>query len=120
MELPLQISFRGMRSSPALERRIWQKAKKLRQLHDRITSCHVVIEARTRHQDAGQLYRVRIELAGPGYEIVVGKTGRHDPAHTDVYVAVRDSFDAAARRLQDHVRVSRGEVKSHAVQNIEL
>jgi cold shock CspA family protein len=36
-------------------------------------------------------------------------------AHEDAHVAVRDAFDALRRRLQDHVRDSRGEVKLHAV-----
>jgi cold shock CspA family protein len=33
-----------------------------------------------------------------------------------VYVALRDSFDAARRRLEDHVRRLRGTVKRHAAQ----
>ena len=37
-----------------------------------------------------------------------------DHAHEDVYVAIRDAFDAAVRRLEDQVRRVRGNVKSHA------
>src|SRR5690606_9101707 len=32
----------------------------------------------------------------------------------DVYVALRDAFDAAKRQLEDYGRRQRGEVKSHA------
>ena len=33
--------------------------------------------------------------------------------HEDVYVAVRDAFNAAARKLEDLTRVQRGKVKAH-------
>ncbi len=36
-----------------------------------------------------------------------------DHSHEDVYVAVRDAFNAAARRLEDHARRMRGDVKTH-------
>jgi cold shock CspA family protein len=34
-------------------------------------------------------------------------------AHADLYVAIRDAFDAARRHLQDQVRKARGDVKHH-------
>src|SRR5262245_59921056 len=34
-------------------------------------------------------------------------------AHEDVYVAIRDAFNAAGRKLQDHARRRRGKVKAH-------
>ncbi|MDH3713716.1 MAG: cold shock domain-containing protein, partial [Gammaproteobacteria bacterium] len=36
-------------------------------------------------------------------------------AHEDVYVAVRDAFDAARRRVEDYARRRRGQVKHHDV-----
>ena len=44
----------------------------------------------------------------PGREIVV--TRDHDE---DVYVALRDAFDAAKRQLEDYARKIRGDIKSH-------
>ena len=37
-------------------------------------------------------------------------------AHTDGYVAMRDAFNAAVRRLEDFVRRQEGRVKRHAVE----
>lgn len=34
-------------------------------------------------------------------------------AHEDIYVAIRDAFDAARRKLQDYARRQRGDVKIH-------
>jgi ribosome-associated translation inhibitor RaiA len=33
--------------------------------------------------------------------------------HEDVYVAIRDAFDAMSRQLEDFARKQRGEVKTH-------
>jgi hypothetical protein len=49
----------------------------------------------------------------PGKDVVVDRAGSLDHAHEDVYVAIRDAFDAAARRLEDHARKMRGDVKNH-------
>jgi ribosome-associated translation inhibitor RaiA len=113
MKLPLQISFRGMGSSPALERRIREKVAKLEKVHDRLMSCAVVVEARARRLHKGKLYRIGIDLRGPGFELAVGRSGRRDPAHEDITVALRDAFEAMGRQLEDRVRIARGDVKTH-------
>ena len=113
MKLPLQISFRGMETSPALEARIREKVGKLERFHDRLMSCAVVVEARTRRQKKGKVYRVGIDLRGPGFELAVGKSGRRNPSHESVTVALRDAFAAVGRQLEDRARIARGEVKTH-------
>ena len=114
MQVPLQITFRHMDSSPALEARIRQRAQELEHFFDRITSCHVTVEAGHRHH-RGNIFEVRIDLIVPGAEIVVGRDSGMNHAHEDAHVAVRDAFDALRRRLEDHVRHDRGDVKLHAV-----
>lgn len=105
MKLPLQISFRGMDTSPATEALIRERAEKLDRFHDRITGCRVVVEASHRHQRKGRLYHVRVDLTVPGHEIVVGRERDDDHSHEDIKVAVRDAFDAARRQLEDHLRI---------------
>jgi len=115
MQIPLQVTFRHMDSSPALEARIRQRAQELEQFHDRITACRVTVESQHRHHRQGNLFEVRIDLMLPGREIVVGRDRGINHAHEDAHVAVRDAFDALRRRLEDHVRGARGDVKLHAV-----
>ena len=115
MQLPLQITFRHMDPSPAIEARIRQRAEELDQFFDRITSCWVVVECRHPRHQQGNLFEVRIDLTVPGSEIVVGHDHGMNHAHEDAHVAVRDAFDAARRRLEDHARERRDEVKQHAV-----
>jgi ribosomal subunit interface protein len=114
MQIPLQINFQNMDPSPAIEARIREKAAKLEQFHDRIIGCKVVVEAPHRHHHKGKLYNVRIDISVPGKDVFVGHSGPLNHAHEDVYVAIRDAFNAAGRQLEDHVRRMRGAVKAHA------
>jgi len=113
MEMPLQVSFRDIDPSPAVEADIRDKVERLERYFGRIISCRVVVEARHRHRHKGKLYGVRIDLGLPGREIVVNRSGPQDHAHEDVYVAIRDAFDAAKRQMQDRVREARGDIKAH-------
>lgn len=113
MQIPLQITFRNMDPSPAVEERIRKKAAKLERFHDRIIGCTVVVEAPHRHQHKGKLYSVRVDISVPGTDVVVDRAKPADHAHEDVYVAIRDAFDAAVRRLEDQTRKMRGDVKTH-------
>ncbi len=114
MAEPVQITFKDMPPSPAIETWIRERASKLNRYHDRIVHCNVVVEAPHRHQKRGHLYNVRIDITVAGGEVVVSHQGPKNEAHRDVYVALRDAFRAARRQLQDQVRKQRGEVKRHA------
>ena len=114
MPIPLQISFRNMDPSPAVEARIREKAAKLERFHDRIVSCTVVVEAPHHHHHKGKLYSVHVNISVPGKDVAVDRANPIDHAHEDVYVAVRDAFDAAVRRLEDHVNRRRDSAKSPA------
>lgn len=108
--MPLEIAVRGMPHSPALEARIREKAARLEEFHPRIVRCHVMVEESGKHQHKGRRFTVRIDVRVPGREIAV--THEH---HEDVFVALRDAFDAAKRQLEEVVREKRGDVKVHAV-----
>jgi ribosomal subunit interface protein len=115
MDIPLQVSFRNMDHSDAVEAQVRERAAKLENFFRRITSCRVVVEAPERRHRKGKLYHVRIELAVPGRELIVSRHPSQKHAHEDVYVAIRDAFDAARRQLEDHARKLAGKVKSHEV-----
>ena len=103
MDLPLQITWRGIARSDALDAAIRDKAAKLQQFHEGIMRCRVLIELPGGHNNQGRRFGVRVELKLPGGEITVNR--EHDE---DVHVALRDAFDAARRRLQDFAREPRG------------
>ena len=68
MQIPLQISFRNMDPSPAVEAVVREKAAKLDRFFERIVSCDVTIEAPHRHHHKGKLYKVRIDIGMPGMD----------------------------------------------------
>lgn len=113
MKLPLQITFRNMEGSDAMKTNIEDRAGKLDQVFDQIMGCRVMVESQHRHHQAGNLYHVRIDITVPGNELVVSRESHEHHAHTDVYVAIRDAFDAARRQLENYARQRRREVKTH-------
>lgn len=113
MQMPVQITFRDMKPSEAVEARIRERAGKLDEYYDRITSCRVVVEAPHRHHHQGKLFHVRIDVKVPDGEFVVSREPAEHHAHEDVFVAVRDAFNAIQRRLEDYARRQRREVKTH-------
>ena len=115
MQLPLQVTFRDMPHSDSVEAKIRERADKLDKFYSSIMSCRVVIEApHTRHHQ-GKRYHVRIDLTVPNGELVVSKDQHADRTHENVYVALRDAFDAAQRQLKNYARKQRHNVKTHEV-----
>ena len=65
MQIPLQIIFRHMDSSDAVEAKIRERAEKLERFAENITRCRVIVEAPHKHHHRGQLYSVKIEITLP-------------------------------------------------------
>ncbi len=113
MKLPLEVTFRNVDPSEALETNIRAHAEKLDRFYDRIIGCRVVVEQDHKHHHQGNLYHVRIDLTVPGKELVVSREPAKNHAHEDAYVAVRDAFQAMRRQLEDYSRRQRGQEKHH-------
>lgn len=113
MQQDPEITFKDVPHSDAVEARVRQHIAELERFHDRITACRVVLAKTTQGQHKGNLYQCRILLLLPGGEIAINRANPKSHAHEDIYVAVRDAFEAAIRKLQDHVRRHRGDVKLH-------
>lgn len=128
------ITFRGLQRSDAIESYIRGRLRRLEAFCPTIVGCRVLVELGERRHEAGNRYRVRIDLSVPGEDIVVAhepslratqraiaqprtrKADEPDPERKHALVAVREAFDHARRRLQDYVRRRRGLVKAPAQQ----
>ena len=113
MQTQPQISFDDIPVDPAVRDAVLEHIDRLEGFHRRITGCHVVVAQPHRHHREGRLYSVRVDVRVPGGEIVVNREHHLDHAHEDVFVALRDSFAAARRQLEDHARRQRGVAKVH-------
>jgi ribosome-associated translation inhibitor RaiA len=100
----MEITFVNLEHSDAIEARVREEAEKLDHFYDRITSMRVVVTRPQHRHNRGDTYQVRIHMTVPGAaDVAVSRDPGEEPAHTDVYVAVRDAFKAARRQLQDTV-----------------
>jgi len=131
MQLPLQVTFRNMEASPAVQEWIEEQATHLESLYQPIMRCRVAVEAPHRHHRKGAQYHVRIDLTLPGGEIVIKRQpspkgralqeGRREITknlevgvpHKNLRQAIDDAFKAAARRIQDYARRQGGRIKAH-------
>jgi len=139
MRIPAQITWRDMAPSMAVGTKIREEAAKLEEFYGRITSCRVMVEIPHRYQNGKYQFHIRIDLTVPGAEIVVNheptlhsslqRLGGEERAkehelsapHKDVYVAIRDAFKVARRKLQEYSHRKNGTVKyhkTHARENI--
>ena len=132
MQLTPTITFRGIEPSATLEAEIRIRIGKLEKYYRPITGCRVLVELAEHHHEIGNRYHVRIDLTVPGEEIVVAreaslhatdqdihlakatKQAEANPERKHAFVAVREAFDIARRRLQDYGRRQRGTVKAPA------
>ena len=114
MQVPLELTFRGVEKTPALVRLINERVDKLEQICSNLISCHIAVEQPQKHQTSGDPYRVRIDMRlPPGHELVVKSQTGEGEMHRPLETALRDTFDSAERRLRKQVEQMQGDVKTH-------
>jgi len=98
MKLPFELMQKDVMLPVGMVDDIRSRAEKLDHFYDRIMRCRVTVEGSGAHHRQGN-YRVTIDLKVPGTELVVQKR-----ADANLELALKGAFDAAGRRLEDHVR----------------
>ncbi|MGZ4997019.1 MAG: HPF/RaiA family ribosome-associated protein [Methylobacter sp.] len=113
MQIPLQITFHGIPHSEAVEAKIREKASKLERFHSHIIGCRVAVESEHHSHHQGNQYHIRIDITTPRKELVISREHHDKNAYEDIYVAIRDTFNAATRQLDDYAQIQQGRVKNH-------
>jgi ribosome-associated translation inhibitor RaiA len=99
-----QVTFRGITPSPTIVDVVWKRARKLGEVAPTLEGCHVVIEASSHGSHRRISYRVAVHLTGG----TSAKTRTTRQAESDnLYVAMREVFDAARRQLAARERSPR-------------
>ena len=102
MQIPLQITFRDMEPSDAIEQAVREKAEKLEQFAE-IMSCRVVVQMINKHSHKGTLYQVSIELTATGREVWEALMERQVQLSEEFTAGAdisRDDLEALAERLR--------------------
>jgi hypothetical protein len=90
-----------MERNDTVEKSVRDEFAKLRQQHDHIMYCGVVVDAEPARPHGCRRYSLRIDLAIPVEEIVVHHRGPISPSDDDFRAAVREAFEAARKQLCD-------------------
>jgi len=100
MQIPLRIVADGLELGQVERERIEAHARKLETFFHRLLGCQVTVSVPNRWGQGGPvLYRVRIDLAVPGEDLVIER----QPAE-NLLDAIQEAFQVAGRRLQDFIR----------------
>ncbi|MGY8816126.1 MAG: HPF/RaiA family ribosome-associated protein [Gammaproteobacteria bacterium] len=96
-----QVLFRGIDHSQAVEEAVQKRAEKLERFSDQIQSLRVTVESPHNNHHKGKVYRVAVEAFVPNHDFVVNHDQHDKHAHEDIYVAIRDTFDAVERQIKE-------------------
>jgi putative sigma-54 modulation protein len=99
MRIETDIVFRDMDSSEAVKASVEKHVEKIERHFPAVSRCRAVIEQSHKSQSSGNLFHVGLDISVPGDTVVVTKDAGKKPEHEDVYVAIRDAFEAAERQL---------------------
>lgn len=109
MQAPLEIASRDFTLTDPLKDLIYEQTAMLEEFFNRITSCHVTVEApEIDHHHKGEFFKIKILLNVPGKQLVANRQ-----TDDDFHMATREAFKAMRRELEDYVREMRGDVKIH-------
>lgn len=107
---PLEVTVRDVDNTEAINSAIEKKAEKLQQLNQRIEYCKVVAELAQNSKHTGKLFNTRITVDVPGKKLV-----SNHAIGEDLYVVIRDAFNAMYKQLESYSRKQQGDVKTHPV-----
>src|SRR3954452_6818303 len=77
MEIPVEIVFHNMPSSPAVEQEIRDRVEKLDRMYNHLIGCRVSVEHLHRQHRTRKVYEVHIGSRVPGEDVVA----RREPHH---------------------------------------
>ena len=95
-----QIVFHNIEQSTSISDTVNKRISKLQRFCDRILAGRVVLDSPHNNHHKGKVYSVGLEIHTPSKEVRVNQEQHDNHAHEDLYVAIRDAFNAAERQLK--------------------
>ncbi len=110
MQLPLEITYRGLEKTAEIEAMVIERAARLDKFCDHINRCDVVIEQSNHAHKKGNPFRVRIDVTvAGGHELIADESLTEDNSFEPLTKAVHDAFKTMERQLRHLVEKQRGE-----------
>jgi len=95
-----QVVFHNIDQSSAINEAVQKRISKLERYCDQIITGRVVLDSPHNNHHKGKVYSVGLEIHTPTKEVRVNQEQHDNHAHEDLYVAIRDAFNAAERQLK--------------------
>ena len=110
MQLPVNITYRGLKKSQGIEQLVLEKATRLDKFCDHISRCDVAIEQPNHTHKKGNQFRVRIDVTvPPGHELVADEKPATHEMHEPLSKVINDAFKTMERQLKTLVEKQRRE-----------
>ena len=114
-----QIVFHNIDQSTSISDAVNKRISKLRRFCDRILAGRVVLDSPHNNHHKGKVYSVGLEIHTPSKEVRVNQEQHDNHAHENLYVAIRDAFNAAERQLKAIDKKHRVE-RNHEFSELEV
>lgn len=108
---PVTVNYIGMDPSDAVTTKALDNVQRLQRHYPDLRACHVRVQLDHKHQHQGRRFTVTLDATLTDCELTVNHVHQED-----VYVALRDAFDALQHQIDHTVSRRRGEVKHHGGQ----
>lgn len=95
-----QIVFHNLEQTDAITDAVQKRINKLERYCDQIIFGRVVLDSPHNNHHKGKVYSVSLEVHSTIKEVRVNQDQHDNHAHEDLYVAIRDAFNAAERQLK--------------------
>ena len=114
-----QIVFHNIDQSTSISDAVNKRIRKLQRFCDRILAGRVVLDSPHNNHHKGKVYSVGLEIHTPSKEVRVNQEQHDNHAHENLYVAIRDAFNAAERQLKAIDKKHRVE-RNHEFSELEV
>src|SRR5437773_11559086 len=110
MQLPVNITYRGLKKSDVIDNLVLDHATRLETFCDHINRCDVAIEQPNHAHHKGNPYRVRIDVrVRPRHELVAEEQQMDNGTHEPLKKVIHDAFKTMERQLRHLVEKQRHE-----------
>jgi cold shock CspA family protein/ribosome-associated translation inhibitor RaiA len=116
MQQPLEVNFHDVPRSDWSVELIRERAERLEQYNDHITSCRVIVAQPHQHQHKGRSYRVSVEVRVPRHAALVAieEPAVVEQGRGELRPVISAAFDAVERQLRTLGGTNRREVLAPA------
>tara|TARA_R110000772_G_scaffold195602_1_gene306285 strand:+ start:333 stop:728 length:396 start_codon:yes stop_codon:yes gene_type:complete len=95
-----KVVFRGIDHSDAVAEAVQKRLDKLERFSDEIQSLRVTLDSPHNHHHKGKVFHVGVEAVIPNHDILVNHDQHDKQTHADIYIAIRDAFNALERQIK--------------------